>query len=57
LDSNITTGIATMKKCISQARKKDCTIHCNTVHLSQHQLSWKITEQIKIILTLWPCAV
>jgi hypothetical protein len=51
LVSNTTIGIAMMKKCISQARKKECSRHCNTVHWLEYQLSWEITEQINI--TVW----
>jgi hypothetical protein len=57
LDSNITTGIAMMKKCISQARKKDCTRHCNKVNWLEYQLSWEITEQINITFILQHSAV
>jgi hypothetical protein len=57
LDSNITTGTAMMKKCISQARKKDCSRHCNKVNWLEYQFGWEITDQINITLTLRHSAV
>jgi hypothetical protein len=57
LDSNITTGSAMMKKCISQAMKKDCSRHCNKVNWLDFHLSREITERINKTLILQHSAV